>query len=145
MELNAILAKLPYRAPFLFVDELIHVDDEGVAGTYTFDEDLDFYRGHFYDRAITPEVILIETMAQIGLACLGIFLLNKDLMQGSSIALTSTEIQFLKPVYPKEKVTVFSKKIYFRFGKLKCAVTMKNEAGQEVCKGILAGMMTEEL
>ncbi len=145
MELNAILAKLPYRAPFLFVDELIHVDDEGVAGTYTFDEDLDFYRGHFYDRAITPGVILIETMAQIGLACLGIFLLNKDLMQGSSIALTSTEIQFLKPVYPKEKVTVFSKKIYFRFGKLKCAVTMKNEAGQEVCKGILAGMMTEEL
>ncbi|WP_312743923.1 3-hydroxyacyl-ACP dehydratase FabZ family protein [Sphingobacterium multivorum] len=145
MELNAILAKLPYRAPFLFVDELIHVDDEGVAGIYTFDEDLDFYRGHFYDRAITPGVILIETMAQIGLACLGIFLLNKDLMQGSSIALTSTEIQFLKPVYPKEKVTVFSKKIYFRFGKLKCAVTMKNEAGQEVCKGILAGMMTEEL
>ncbi len=145
MELNAILAKLPYRAPFLFVDELIHVDDEGVAGTYTFDEDLDFYRGHFYERAITPGVILIETMAQIGLACLGIFLLNKDLMQGSSIALTSTEIQFLKPVYPKEKVTVFSKKIYFRFGKLKCAVTMKNEAGQEVCKGILAGMMTEEL
>ncbi len=136
---------MPYRAPFLFVDELIHVDDEGVAGTYTFDEDLDFYRGHFYDRAITPGVILIETMAQIGLACLGIFLLNKDLMQGSSIALTSTEIQFLKPVYPKEKVTVFSKKIYFRFGKLKCAVTMKNEAGQEVCKGILAGMMTEEL
>ncbi|WP_343321970.1 3-hydroxyacyl-ACP dehydratase FabZ family protein [Sphingobacterium multivorum] len=145
MELNTILAKLPYRAPFLFVDELIQVDDEGVAGTYTFDEDLDFYRGHFYDRAITPGVILIETMAQIGLACLGIFLLNKDLMQGSYIALTSTEIQFLKPVYPKEKVTVFSKKIYFRFGKLKCAVTMKNEAGQEVCKGILAGMMTEEL
>ncbi|WP_286779416.1 MULTISPECIES: 3-hydroxyacyl-ACP dehydratase FabZ family protein [Sphingobacterium] len=145
MELNAILAKLPYRAPFLFVDELIQVDDEGVAGTYTFDEDLDFYRGHFYERAITPGVILIETMAQIGLACLGIFLLNKDLMQGSSIALTSTEIQFLKPVYPKEKVTVFSKKIYFRFGKLKCAVTMKNEAGQEVCKGILAGMMTEDL
>jgi len=145
MELNAILAKLPYRAPFLFVDELIQVDDEGVAGTYTFDEDLDFYRGHFYERAITPGVILIETMAQIGLVCLGIFLLNKDLMQGSSIALTSTEIQFLKPVYPKEKVTVFSKKIYFRFGKLKCAVTMKNEAGQEVCKGILAGMMTEDL
>jgi 3-hydroxyacyl-[acyl-carrier-protein] dehydratase len=84
-------------------------------------------------------------MAQIGLACLGIFLLNKDLKKGSSIALTSTEIQFLKPVYPKEKVTVISKKIYFRFGKLKCAVTMKNEAGQEVCKGILAGMITEEL
>ena len=145
MDLNSILAKLPYSAPFLFVDALTHVDEEGVAGTYTFDENLDFYRGHFNGKAITPGVILIETMAQIGLACLGIFLLNKDLINGSSIALTSTEIQFLKPVYPKEKVTVISKKIYFRFGKLKCAVTMKNEAGQEVCKGILAGMITEEL
>jgi 3-hydroxyacyl-[acyl-carrier-protein] dehydratase len=145
MDLNAILAKLPYRAPFLFVDALIHVDEEGVVGTYTFDENLDFYKGHFYEKAITPGVILIETMAQIGLACLGIYLLNKDLIQASSIALTSTEIQFLKPVYPKEKVTVISQKIYFRFGKLKCAVTMKNEAGQEVCKGILTGMITEEL
>ncbi|MNI87774.1 hypothetical protein D3C73_1450010 [compost metagenome] len=61
------------------------------------------------------------------------------------MALTSSEIQFLKPVYPKEKVTVFSDKIYFRFGKLKCAVTLKNEAGYEVCKGTLSGMMKREL
>ena len=38
MDLNSILAKLPYSAPFLFVDALTHVDEEGVAGTYTFDE-----------------------------------------------------------------------------------------------------------
>ncbi|WP_293955117.1 MULTISPECIES: 3-hydroxyacyl-ACP dehydratase FabZ family protein [unclassified Sphingobacterium] len=145
VDLKDILSKLPYRAPFLFVDELIYVDSEGIAGSYTFNEDLDFYKGHFFEKAITPGVILIETMAQIGLACLGIFLLNKNLMHGSAIALTSTEIQFLKPVYPKERVTVFSKKIYLRFGKLKCEVIMKNEAGQDVCKGILAGMITEAL
>ena len=145
MDLNNIMAQLPYREPFLFVDELIHVDDEGITGIYTFSENLDFYRGHFYSKAITPGVILIETMAQIGLACLGVFLLGKEVRTSAAIALTSTEIEFLKPVYPKERVTVFSKKIYFRFGKLKCEVVMTNESGQEVCKGLLAGMITEEL
>jgi 3-hydroxyacyl-[acyl-carrier-protein] dehydratase len=33
------------------------------------------------------------------------------------------------------------KKIYFRFGKLKCKVIMKNEQGVEVCTGIIAGMI----
>ncbi|WP_104381140.1 3-hydroxyacyl-ACP dehydratase FabZ family protein [Sphingobacterium sp. HMA12] len=143
MDLNDIIVHLPYREPFLFVDELVHVDEEGIIGTYTFDENLDFYKGHFYGNPITPGVILTEVMAQIGLACFGIYLLGIDLNNGTAMGLTSSEIQFLKPVYPKEKVTVISDKIYFRFGKLKCAVRMKNEAGQEVCKGTLSGMMTK--
>lgn len=141
MELNDIIAKLPYRNPFLFVDELLYVDDNSIIGNYTFSENLDFFRGHFYGNPVTPGVILTETMAQIGLACFGVYLLGSEASNETAMALTSTEIQFLKTVYPKEKVTVISNKIYFRFGKLKCAVTMKNEAGQEVCKGMLAGMI----
>jgi 3-hydroxyacyl-[acyl-carrier-protein] dehydratase len=73
---------------------------------------------------VTPGVILTETMAQIGLVCLGIFILD-NFTKNTSIALTSTSMDFIKPVYPKEKVTVISEKIYFRFGKLKCKVSMK--------------------
>jgi 3-hydroxyacyl-[acyl-carrier-protein] dehydratase len=76
---------------------------------------------------VTPGVILTETMAQIGLVCLGIFILDNNFTKKTSIALTSTSMDFIKPVYPKEKVTVISEKIYFRFGKLKCKVSMKNE------------------
>jgi 3-hydroxyacyl-[acyl-carrier-protein] dehydratase len=57
------------------------------------------------------------------------------------IALTSSDIEFLKPVFPNEKVTVISEKIYFRFGKLKCKVSMKNERGEEVCSGSIAGII----
>lgn len=141
MDLKDIIAHLPYTEPFLFVDELICVDENGIMGTYTFDENLDFYKGHFKENPVTPGVILTETMAQIGLVCLGIYLLNNE-RQNLSIVFTSVDIHFLKPVYPKEKVTVISQKTYFRFGKLKCNVVMKNEAGQEVCKGVLAGMLT---
>lgn len=141
MRKEEIIPKLPYSKPFLFVDEIIHADENGVEGTFTFDEKLDFYAGHFKDNPITPGVILTEVMAQIGLVCFGIFLLNDTFNTDTSIALTSTEINFFKPVYPKEKVTVISEKIYFRFGKLKCKVSMKNEKEEVVCSGIIAGMM----
>ncbi|MDH5826402.1 3-hydroxyacyl-ACP dehydratase FabZ family protein [Sphingobacterium faecium] len=145
MELKDIRAQLPYSKPFLFVDELLHVDENGIVGTYTFAENLEFYKGHFKDNPITPGVILTETMAQIGLVSLGIFLLQNEPTEEAVIVFTSADMQFLKPVYPKEKVTVTSRKIFFRFGKLKCDVVMKNETGQEVCKGILAGIITSKL
>lgn len=141
MNIQEIISKLPYSKPFLFVDELLRIDENGVEGTYTFDENLDFYKGHFKYNPITPGVILTEVMAQIGLVCLGIYLLNETFNKNTSIALTSTEIEFIKPVYPNEKVIVISEKIYFRFGKLKCKVLMKNEKEEIVCSGTIAGMI----
>lgn len=142
MTKQEIISKLPYSKPFLFVNELLDIDENGAEGTYTFDSTLDFYKGHFKDNPITPGVILIEVMAQIGVVCLGIYLLNSTFTKNTSIALTSTEIEFLKPVFPNEKVTVISEKIYFRFGKLKCKVIMKNEKYEMVCSGIIAGMIS---
>jgi 3-hydroxyacyl-[acyl-carrier-protein] dehydratase len=136
-----IISKLPYSEPFLFVDELISIDENGAEGTFTFDENLEFYKGHFKEKPVTPGVILTEVMAQIGLVCLGIYLLNNEFSKNTSIALTSTNIDFLKPVFPNEKVTVISEKMYFRFGKLKCKVTMKNEKEEVVCRGEIAGII----
>ena len=141
MNYQEIITKLPYSKPFLFVDELLRVDQNGVEGTFKFDENLDFYKGHFIDNPVTPGVILTEIMAQIGLVCLGIYLLDDNFNKNSLISLTSNEIEFLKPVFPNEKVTVISEKIYFRFGKLKCKVIMKNEKGEIVCSGTIAGMI----
>lgn len=136
-----IISSLPYAKPFLFVDDISHIDENGVEGSYTFDENLDFYKGHFKNNPVTPGVILTEVMAQIGVVCLGIYLLNNEFTKNSVIALTSSEIEFLKPVYPNEKVTVISEKVFFRFGKLKCQVKMINESGATVCQGTIAGII----
>lgn len=141
MQHHEIISKLPYSKPFLFVDELLRIDKNGVEGTFKFDENLDFYKGHFIDNPVTPGVILTETMAQIGLVCLGIYLLDDNFNKNSLISLTSTDIEFLKPVFPNEKVTIISEKIYFRFGKLKCKVIMKNEKEEVVCSGTIAGII----
>lgn len=141
MDKNLILNRLPYASPFLFIDELLFIDENRVEGTYTFDENLDFYKGHFKENPITPGVILTETMAQIGVVCLGIYLLGDSFSKESKIALTSSEVNYLKPVFPNEKVWVVAEKVYFRFGKLKCKVKMLNSNKVEVCNGTIAGML----
>ena len=57
------------------------------------------------------------------------------------IAMTSSEIEYIKPVYPGETVFVQSEKQYFRFNKLKCRVKMFDSEKNLVCKGIIAGMI----
>lgn len=140
MKFSEILDKLPYSHPFLFVDELSKIDENSVEGTYTFSEDEFFYKGHFKNKPITPGVILTECMAQIGVVCLGIFLLKDEIEKPLKLALSSTEVDFYLPVLPGEKVKVISEKMYFRFKKLKCEVKMYNAEGKLVCKSIIAGM-----
>ncbi|MFT4576324.1 MAG: 3-hydroxyacyl-[acyl-carrier-protein] dehydratase [Polaribacter sp.] len=143
MKRNEIIKNLPYKKPFLFVDELTEVSETGIKGNYTFLEEAFFYEGHFKENPITPGVILTETMAQIGVVCLGIYLLKNEILSGNKpqIALTSNVVDFFLPVYPGEKVTVTSEKVYFRFDKLKCAVKMMNEQNELVCRGTISGMV----
>lgn len=143
--LKHIISQLPYSHPFLFVDKLVHIDDNSVEGTYHLRPDLGFYKGHFKSQPVTPGVILLEIMAQIGLVCLGLYLAGNEQEQETfPFALSSSEIEFLKPVYPDETVTVYGEKIYFRFGKLKCKVNMKNAHGELVCEGTIAGILIKQ-
>ncbi len=144
MKYQNVINQLPYKHPFLFVDQLEALDNNGASGFFTFKKEADFYKGHFRNNPITPGVLLTECCAQIGLVCLGIYLINLSKTVGvgeeTPIALTSSEMEFYLPVYPNEKVKVTSEKIYFRFQKLKCQVKMHNAAGKLVCKGIISGM-----
>lgn len=139
-----IISRLPYSKPFLFVDEISHIDAGSVAGKFYLNPELSFYRGHFPGKPVTPGVILTEIMAQIGLVCLGIFLMEDHRQQAFPFALTATEVEFLKPVLPGETVTVRSSKIYFRFGKLKCKVSLHKENGDIACEGTLAGILIQQ-
>ena len=143
MTKEEIISRLPYTTPFLFVDELVDVNDEMVIGNYTYKPSEFFYAGHFKNRPITPGVMLIETMAQIGLVCLGMYLFREELARSEQpeIAFLTADAEFLAPVFPGEKVSVHAEKIYFRFNKLKCKVDMRNSKDELVCTGTLSGFI----
>jgi|SRR5690554_2415543 len=145
MQSTEIIKKLPYTEPFLFVDEILSISDNDVIGAYTFKKTANFYRGHFKDHPITPGVLLTECMAQIGLVCLAIYLIEKEEDIAHNFALSHTDIDFLLLVYPGEKVRVVSEKIYFRFGKLKCKVRMYNSDEKLVAHGEISGMTIKKL
>ena len=152
MKIKEIIKLLPYQKPFLFVEGIDTVSENGITGHYTFKEDESFYEGHFKNNPITPGVILTECMAQIGLVCLGIYLLKDQLSydyaqepkndsKKPQIALTAHQMDFYLPVLPNEEVTVISEKEVFRFNKLKCKVKMLNSKGELVARGLISGMI----
>ncbi len=145
---NNILNYLPYKSSFLFVDDILSIDDNGVTGEYTLKGESFFYEDHFPDNPVTPGVIITEIMAQIGLVVLGIHLMLKEndhegfeMHEDSFPLLTSTNVEFYKMVLPEEKVTVTSKKQYFRFGKLKCSIEMYNTRSELIAKGVFSGVI----
>jgi len=138
-----ILTHIPNQPPFRFVDEILEVNEAFINGAYRFKTEEFFYTGHFPGHPLTPGVILIECMAQIGLVGLGIYLLMQQTGQKHDLlpVFTSSEADFLRPVYPGERVTVRADKVYFRLNKLKCFATMKNDQNVVVCKGHLSGII----
>ena len=142
-----VLELVPQQAPFRFIDEIISLDEEQIVGAYRFREDEFFYRGHFPGRPITPGVILIETMAQIGVVAFGMYLLacQKNIRPSQlngplSLFSLVDGIEFKGIVKPGERVIVKGKKIYMRKGALKVDINMERENGEVVCVGQLAGM-----
>ncbi|MGZ3999361.1 MAG: 3-hydroxyacyl-ACP dehydratase FabZ family protein [Mucilaginibacter sp.] len=145
--INEVLNHLPYKSSFRFLDHISELHEDGVIGDYTLKPDSFFYEDHFVGNPVTPGVIITEIMAQIGLVVLGIFLIAKE----NNLSFESddpmiplfvaTDVSFHKMVLPGEKVTVVSEKQYFRFGKLKCYVEMRDNSGDIVAKGMFSGIV----
>lgn len=145
--IQEVLNLVPQQAPFRFVDEIISLDEEQIVGSYRFREDEFFYRGHFPGCPITPGVILIEAMAQVGVVAFGIYLLacQKNMRPSQmnvplSLFSLADNVEFKGIVAPGERVIIKGEKIYFRKNTIKANVSMERENGEIVCLGNLAGM-----
>lgn len=138
-----VLAALPQRDPFRFIDEIVELDAEHIVARYRFRRDHDFYRGHFPGNPVTPGVILLETMAQAGVVALGIYLVSLEAPDelGKLVTLfTDANVDFSGVVHPGESVTVRADKVFFRRRKLRSRVEMRSEDGKVVCSGEISGM-----
>jgi len=139
-----VLASLPQQEPFRFVDEILAVDEDSISARYTFRPDADFYRGHFPGNPVTPGVILLESIAQVGVVALGIYLLalegGADEIRKRVALFADAEVEFSGVVRPGSEVEIHAKKVFYRRGKLRSEAEMKLADGTLVCSALISGM-----
>ena len=83
---------LPHREPFLFVDEVVNIDEEnGIHAKKFVSEDEYFLQGHFPNNPIFPGVIIIEALGQAS-GILGFVKMNKTPEEGSIYVLSLIHI-----------------------------------------------------
>src|SRR3990167_2692935 len=73
-----LVEAIPQKPPFLFIDKILSVDENHIEGIYTFKPAEFFYQGHFPGNPLTPGVIMLESMAQVGLVAFGLYLHSKE-------------------------------------------------------------------
>jgi 3-hydroxyacyl-[acyl-carrier-protein] dehydratase len=142
-----VLELLPQREPFRFIDEILKVDEDHIVARYRFRKDADFYRGHFPGDPITPGVILLESLAQVGVVALGIYLYalqyGREGVKKRIALFTDASIDFSGIVKPGERVTISAQKMFFRRGKLCSEASMALDDGTVVCAGTISGLGVE--
>jgi len=140
---NQVLGLIPQQDPFRFIDDIIELDNDHIVGVYRFRPEADFYRGHFPGNPVTPGVILIESLAQVGIVALGIYLLaqeSEESITKTMTLFTDTDVEFAGIVNPGDRVTITAEKVFFRRRKLRSKAVMKLDDGTIVCSGIVSGM-----
>src|SRR5690606_3379841 len=78
MDSKSIIAALPYGPGFRFVDAIDYIDESRVKRSCYLKPDWPFFKDHFVNYPVVPGVILTEVMAQIGLACLAVYLSREE-------------------------------------------------------------------
>ena len=143
-----ILTLLPQQEPFRFVDDILEVDEDHIVASYRFRPESEFYKGHFPGNPVTPGVILLESLAQVGVVALGIYLFAlEEGLRGvtDKIALfVDADVEFSGMVLPGEKVIISGKKVFFRRNKLRTEAMMTTEDGSLVCSGTISGLRIQQ-
>lgn len=102
-----VLRAIPHRPPFLFVDEVLEVREDGATTAFTVREDLDFFQGHYPGNPIMPGVIICEAVFQSA----AVFLVKKFSSGYSGIKVTPVlgkimNARFREMVKPGDRLTI---------------------------------------
>ena len=117
-----VLRILPHRPPVLFVDRVTRlVPGEEATAEFFADPALDWFRGHFPEKAVFPGALLLEAMAQAA----DVMLLSLEGHRGKTPYLQGLgKANFRRPVLPGETL------------ELRAALLAdRPEMGAAVCRG----------
>lgn len=91
---------LPQREPFLFIDEVIEVEEgKRIVAKKYLDPKADFFKGHFPGNPVMPGVLIVEAMAQASIMLYSAT--RPDIAKKNpDYYLTNINATFKSPAYP---------------------------------------------
>ncbi len=97
LEVEEIQAILPHRYPFLLVDRILELREDGAVGLKNVTVNEPFFPGHFPGRPLMPGVLIIEALAQVG----AFALLSRPENRGKLALFAGLDrVRFKRPVRP---------------------------------------------
>jgi 3-hydroxyacyl-[acyl-carrier-protein] dehydratase len=99
---------IPHRPPFLFVDEIVSHDGDGLVARRTWRADEDFFQGHYPGSPITPGVLLCEAVFQAAACFMALKAQAAGGKPGEGVPLIAkiSDVRFRSPVYPGNTITL---------------------------------------
>ncbi len=120
-----VLRAIPHRPPFLLVDRLVEMHEDGATTELTVREDFDFFKGHYPGNPIMPGVLICEAVFQSA----AVFLVKKFAEGEGAKNITPvlgkiSNARFRQVVKPGDVLTI--------------KVTIKEKLGQfYMCSGVV--------
>ena len=101
-----ILALIPHRPPFLFVDEIVAQEGDTLTARRTWRAEEAFYAGHYPGAPITPGVLICEAVFQTGALLMARLMAGAGGQGGVPLLTKVTDVRFRLPVYPGDTVQI---------------------------------------
>ena len=141
MDIQAVLAQLPHRYPFLLVDRVIEcVPGKRIEAIKNVTINEPFFQGHYPGNPVMPGVLQIEAMAQSA----GILLLRQSDKEGkTALFMSCDKVKWRKPVRPGDQLLIKVKLTKVR-GSIACAEGECTVNGQVVSSAELMFAIVED-
>jgi 3-hydroxyacyl-[acyl-carrier-protein] dehydratase len=103
MEIEEIKKYIPHRYPFLFVDRVIDIQENGLTAIKNVTGNEYFFQGHFPDYPVMPGVLQLEALAQAS----ALFVIQKyNLVNKPVYFMAIDKVKFRAQVVPGDTLTL---------------------------------------
>ena len=103
MDIQEVKKYLPHRYPFLFVDRVLEIRENGLTAVKNVSGNEAFFQGHFPEYPVMPGVLQIEALAQAS----ALFVIYKYKLQNKPVYFMSLDkVKFRSQVIPGDVLTL---------------------------------------
>ena len=136
MDIRRVLDTLPHRYPFVLVDRVLEINEEGTSlravKNVTINEP--YFQGHFPGRPVMPGVLQVEAMAQAA----GLLMLRRTSSEGKvAFFMSCDKVKFRQAVEPGDQLEIHVELVKMRANKIaqakgECKVQGKTVSSAEL-------------